>query len=388
MAVLLETILATPQIMQLVSEIAVGNTPMANFYGLSRGNSPKVKSMSAANTIAWDVLDNVRTLPYSFGSKDGPAPGQQQTVNTAVATLAHFGEQHAFLYDDFQQFRNLGGPFGSIDRDGVKYIAAQLELVQQKMDNLREFMVSRMFYGSFGLKRSSTNGRYFWPCDISDTPDVTIDYGLPAAHKSQLNVFGDGDLITTTWSTAGTDVAAQLRNVYAAGAKRFGSPWNHCWINTKTLNYLFKNTSMQYSQPTGFTTYKSFTKEQQSLEGQKGMYDVVFNACPLMTFHVCDFTHTVLAESNAFTSAGGMRMVVPDDRVIFTPDPSSSWVSFGVGGRTIQPTVADAYGFRYGLTSYSMPIVGAGPAGKTVVIEDCFLPLPFSRYAWCYGTVG
>lgn len=388
MAVLLETILGTPQIEALRSEIAEGNTPLANFYGLSRGNSPTVRSQSAANTIQWDLLDNIRTLPYSFVGNDGPAPAQQQTVKTAVATLPHFGEQHAFLYDDFQQFRPLGGAFGTIDKDGARYIMAQLNLVQQKMDNLREFMASRLFQGGFGLKRDATNSRYYWPCDISDTPDITIDFALPAAHKTTCDIFGDGGIVSANWSTTSTDIAAQVRNMYAAGAKRFGTPWNHAWINTNTLNYLFKNTSMQYSQPAGFTVYKAFSKTQENLQGQKGMYDVVFNACPFTTFHVCDFTHTVLQTSNGFTTAAGMRMVIPDDRVIFTPDPSTSWVGLGVGGRTIQPTVADASSFRYGLTSYSMPIVGTGPAGKTVVIEDCALPLPFSRYAWAYASVG
>lgn len=388
MAVLLETILATPQIEQLRSEIAEGNTPLANFYGVSRGNSPTVRSMSAANTIYWDVLDNVRTLPYSFVGSDGPAPAQQQNVVTASATLAHFGEQHAFHYDDFQQFRPLGGPFGSIDKEGAVYIKAQLTRVQQKMDNLREFMISRMFQGGFGLKRDATNSRYYWPCDISDTPDVTIDFGLPAAHKTTCDIFGDGGIVSANWSTISTDIPGQVRAMYAAGAKRYGSPWNHAWINTKTLNYLMKNTAMQTSAPSGFTVYKSFTKQQESLQGQKGMYDVVFNATPFTTFHICDFTHTVLASSNAFTTAGGMRMVVPDDRVIFTPDPSTEWLGFGVGGRTIQPTVADAHAFRYGLTSYSMPVVGTGRAGKVVVVEDCCLPLPFSRYAWAYASVG
>ena len=117
----------------------------------------------------------------------------------------------------------------------------------QRFRNSREFMISRMLRGGFGVKQT---GESWIPVEKGGTFD--IDYSLPSEHLNQLDLGTGSDIIDAGWQTASTNVIKQVLNVNKAFERLHGRPLRHIWINSSTFELLLNNTSPEhcwYSSP-------------------------------------------------------------------------------------------------------------------------------------------
>jgi hypothetical protein len=391
MTVSLTQMLGQRNVLRLVSEYAKPAYPLTNFFGVSR-TSPHDRGFMGSSNYSWDYLDYTRRTSRAFSPLQIPPQSQEMQPRTATMTVPHFGESLKFTYDQLRPWRPLGKPDGYIDEGGVQWITQQMQRCMMRMDNTREFMLSQLLsVGSYALQR---NGDY-WdviPTASASGDYVTVDFAIPAAHKSQLNVFGAGDIITATWATATNSIRNMLFNLRAASQKKYGLPITEVFINTNTFNYVMANNSMQMggmASPTGFTIYKSMTKEPAPSDYRAhGAYDVVFHAMPLVTFHVNDNALLVNTEDEtAVTSSTYNKTMIPDNVAVFTPPPSRDWLSVAQSGRTIRPRPNDTPTWKWGFHSYEVPQYGAGAAGIEHYLADSALIYPLSRYAYYIGTV-
>ena len=219
---------------------------------------------------------------------------------------------------------------------------------------------------------------------------MTVDMGVPAGHKDQLDVFGDGAILDSTWATATNDIPGMMWKLRAASQKKYGMPVEHAWINSTTFNEIRTNNYMSMGTlSTGsFIIYKSMTKEPASNDyREQGAFDVVFNAMPYITFHVLDRALVVNSDDETTTSSTYFKMTIPDNVAAFTPSPSRDWLSVAEGSRTIRPKPSDAPRLEYGFHSYEVPRFGAGSAGIEMCLADSFLIYLLSRNALYIGTV-
>ena len=392
MAVTINQMLAQRNILRVISEFAKPNTPLCNFYGVQRGSAAD-RGYPGSDMFYWDVFNYSRTLASAYQPEMPPPVTQETQPYMNQGRFAFVGAREQFMYDRLAPWRPLGKPDGPLDKGGQDFVKRQVQNMVQRVDNTREFMLGQtLSVGTFSLFQS---GEEWIPIDTAslpaNTPFVTVDMGIPSTHKSQLDVFGtSAPIIDAVWGTASNDIAKQLFNLYGASEKKYGLPVTECWINSKTFNYLRINNYMMMGglSSGSFIIYKSLTKEP--IKGdymQHGAFDVVFNSCPLITFHVLNRSYNVNSKDDNAVTGTSLKMTVPDDRAIFTPKPSRDWLSVAEGSRTIRPTPNAAPELKYGFHTYSVPIYGAGAAGIEEVAADSFLIYLLTRYAMYIATV-
>lgn len=390
MTVSLQQMLSQRNILRVVSEVAKPNTPLCNFYGVARGSSAD-RGLPGSDMFYWDTFDYARTLAAAYQPEQPPPVGIETAPRMNQGRFVHVGERLQFTYDRLQPYRPLGKPDGTLDDAGQDYVARQIRQMVQRIDNVREYMLSQILsVGSFNVRQQ---GESWIVVPASDTSGnyINVDFGIPAAHKNRLDVFGSGNIIDSSWATASNDIVKQLWNLYAASERKYGIPVTECWINTTTFNYLRINNYMTMGSLSSgsFIIYKSMTKEAANNDYmQHGAFDVVFHAMPNITFHVINRSSIIgTTDETAYTGSTYNLMHIPDNVAVFTPRPSRDWISVAEGSRTIRPRPNDSPRLMYGFHTYEVPIYGAGAAGVEHVLADSFLIYLLSRYAIYIATV-
>ncbi len=155
---------------------------------------------------------------------------------------------------------------------------------------------------------------------------ITIDFGIPAGNKNQLNALGAGNIITASWATAGTDIPLQIAGIQIAAAQLTGYPVNTAYYGKNIPSYVAKNTAM-----------KEFLKmnppSNQAVRLGKipdGFLGITWR--PGYTAFYKD-------------AKGTARNFFTDDMVVFTPDVADSgWWNFLEGSYAIPTNIGQAYG--------------------------------------------
>ena len=82
---------------------------------------------------------------------------------------------------------------------------------------------------------------------------------------------------------------------------------------------------------------------------------------------------------------GTTTQVIPDDRVVFLPEPTSQWVSGFNGSEIVRENRLAPGEERFGMQAWTEPTTQ--PAGFELLAVDNFLPALFIPKAIGYATV-
>ena len=146
----LQQLFQTPVITRVVSRFKTPMSLFQQFLGMLPGQ-PATESVSGRH-IGWDIFDRTRTIAKGRAPGSGPATAHPKTLGhvSAVAYRAH--EKIPLLREHIFRTRTPGAQIGQIDSRGQGYISRQMQFLNQRFRNNREFMVSRMFRNGFGFK--------------------------------------------------------------------------------------------------------------------------------------------------------------------------------------------------------------------------------------------
>lgn len=70
---------------------------------------------------------------------------------------------------------------------------------------------------------------------------LTVDFGVPAGNRNQLDVFGGGDIIGASWATAGTNIPAHVMALLLAALKKTGYRLEYAFYGSNIQAYLALN---------------------------------------------------------------------------------------------------------------------------------------------------
>lgn len=380
----------TPVITRVVSRVKTPLRLLSQFYKLRPGD-PATQT-SPSRHVGWDVFNAQRSPAKGRPPGSGPATVNRKPVGHISAQTFRTFEKIPILDEEIYRLRPLGGQIGSIDTRGQGYVAKQAAWLKSRAEITREFMVSRMFRGGFGVNLDGED----WILVERDSADATftVDYQLPNSHKDQLAVggaAGNENIITDPWNDPSADLVTQFNNLDKASERESGYPARHVWINGTTAAYLINNTALQAVGGTAFRTFESLTaREMRSEEGRPDTgYDVVFRGLPLHTFHVYNGVLTVgfpgsLSESDTI-SASNNSLFIPDGKAIITPSPDPDWIGGIEAAEVVRENVLDQGKVVTGFHSWTTPIID--PPGRELKMLDNFLPVMYVPRAVYYGTV-
>tara|TARA_Y100000310_G_scaffold302852_1_gene340633 strand:+ start:342 stop:1496 length:1155 start_codon:yes stop_codon:yes gene_type:complete len=376
----IQQLMQTPVITRVVSRIRTPLSLFQNFFGMAPGQA--ASSNVSGRHLGWDIFDKTRLIAEGRAPGTGPATVQRKSVGhvSAVAYRAH--EKITMLHEEIFRTRPLGQQFGVVDLNGQSYVNQQISYLTQRFRNSREFMISRMLRGGFGVLQS---GESWIPVELG-AGTFDVDYNIPATHKAQLDLGTGSDIIGTTWLSAGADVVGDVLAINKSFERLHGRALRHIWINSTLFGSLLSNTGLQAVGGTAYRIFDSLSARQ--MKSEEGIpdtgFDVVFRALPLQTFHVYDGVLNVNQLTDSDTTAN-TSLFVPDTNAIFMPEPSNDWCGWINASEYVKENVMDAGNQVFGFHSWTTNVID--PAGVELKMLDNGLPVLYVPKCIAYGTV-
>ena len=249
----IQQLMQTPVITRVVSRIKTPMTLFQSFFKMLPGQA--ATQNVSGRYLGWDIFDKTRLIAEGRAPGTGPSTVQRKAVGHVSAVAFRSFEKINILHEEIFRTRPLGQQFGTVDVNGQNYVNRQLEYMTQRFRNSREFIISRMLRGGFGVKQVGET----WVPVEKGAGTFDIDYGVPSEHLNQLDLGTGSNVIDAGWQTASTNVVKQILNVNRAYERLHGRPLRHIWINSSTFEMLLNNTSLQN---VAGTAYRIFAPKQ------------------------------------------------------------------------------------------------------------------------------
>lgn len=377
----LQQLFSTPSIRKVVSEIATPDSYMQEFLGLGVGGA--ATETRSGRVIGWDIFNATRTISRVRGPAVGPNTVSRKPVATKFAHAIRIHEKLCILQEEIFRTRPIGGDFGTIDLRGQQYVAKQIQFLTQRAKNFREFAVSRLFRGGFGLR---PQGEDLIPVERTDaTAIVTIDMAIPTENTGTVEMGTGSPIISVPWDDPSADIPGQLMDMNKAQMRRSGYPIKHVLLNSSTLKYLFNNTVLGTQGGSSNIIFQEWNRGDGSSRGSKsGAHQVVFRALPWIKFHAYDGVLVVGSDSEA-TTVANTSLTIPDGVAIIIPEPSSDWIGYIEGSEIIAKNIMDTGNEVFGFDMWQTRVID--PTGFEIKMIDNGLPVLYIPGAVIYATV-
>jgi len=252
----------------------------------------------ATYTKVEGTRQTARIAMYGSPSQRTNLKGVSEVPITLLHTIEHIVHKPTTLMN----LRNLDNE--SKQKLGMAEIARATKDFKQRFINLRVSAVYSML--TKGAIYFDSNGNLL---PSSSGATVTVDFGVPAGNKNQLDVFGSGAIISASWATANTNIIKQVSDIKKAARKLTGYPLRYAFYGANILDYFLTNTKLKEIINRA-PAYQQAFSQGEIADGLLGL-----NWRPLYEAFFAD-------------KDGTLQDWCGDDQVIFTPEPSPDWYEF------------------------------------------------------------
>lgn len=281
---------------------------------------------------------------------------EQKGVSRIPVNLLHTFEHQMHEPIVLQHLLSVNGGEQQLGRDEI---ARQVGAFRKLFDNLRLAAIySLLFQGAIhfdgdGNLLPNSTGAF-----------ITVDFGIPAGNKNQLNVGAWGAIISASWATAATDIIAQLVALKQAAIKLTGYPVVNAFYGANVMGYLTAN-----------DTIKAL------ISGSAGMSEQA--AAGNVPRGLCGFNWYPCFEAIYLDQDGAAQVMCGADTVVFTPAVDASWYEMLEGtfavptnlGNVGADAVASLGNLRVVQGMFSYAKITDDPANIKHMAGDTFLPV-------------
>lgn len=366
---------ATERITEVISRIKTPMSRFQDFMGMGPGGSNS--NPVGGKYFGWDIFDRTRSIATGRPAGTGPASANRQIVGHKSASAYRIHEKIHLQEERVFNTRRLGANWGVIDARGQRYVTEQERYLSQRVRNNREFMISQMLQGGFGVWM---NGDDWKPTLLGDTGAAfSVTFDIPADNLPGGAVAG---LVSDWQNSSTTDIPGQILDLNAKFEELHGMPLRHVWVTSSVMKFLMSNDEMQGQAGTANRVFEVF--QPTGLTNVEGIQDTGFNvtfmALPWLTFHQYDGGLDI--EQSTGTA---FQKLLSAKGAIFLPDPSSAWSEWYDGSEIVAENVMDPGAERYGMSAWATRVID--PAGFDLKVLDVGLPVLYVPKAVVYSTV-
>lgn len=389
--------LLLPQvILDVVSRIREGQGRLSRWFGFQPDRfDEKNMTLKGPNTlngdtrfVSWRIDDDTRAVAMGRAPGTGPASVPASPFGNVNVACARFHEKVFLNYEDLSNVSPVIGPNAQIDAGGQDFVARQERKIAKRFNTTIELMTAGLIRGQFYMKVVGENLVPF----IADPGGVklTVDYGIPAGNKSQLNMLGAGNIIGTTWANADAPILDDIFRIKAAFAQLTGMALRHIWVNSILWSYVIKNTQVRNTAGSSNTPFASFEQvPEKGSDGEPlGEYTAILKGDPTIQWHINDeviATGGTIDPSNANNDGATLEKVIPDNHAIFMPEVSPLWARNYLGGEYVVDYDGAPAVKRSGYYFWTTP--KSQPSGIELIGLLNALPLLYRPKAIADGTV-
>lgn len=325
-------ILASKQIIGVVSRLRGPATILQDFWGMGIGGS-NIDQVSGRQFF-YDVFNVTRTIAKGRRPGAATATTPPQKVGEVLGVFPRAAERIPLLDEDLINRRRLGGPLDELDSRGERYITQQEAFLAQRFTNIREFQIAAMMRGSYVYVQSGDDMFH----DFTGT-GTTIDFQIPAGNKGQLDIVGDGAIITTDWATAGSDIPGNIHMINQQMIQLTGWPLRHVICKSDVWQDVLSNTAIQTQSGSANSAILDIQQDAN------GSFRGRVRCLPWLTF-------TVLEGGLDTGTDESYATLIEDDHAFFLPDPSPAIAQYMEGSEIVHEE-SGAKAERFGMYAYA-----------------------------------
>lgn len=311
-----------------------------------------IEGNTGSYTKVTGTRNTARQAVYGSPSRRRELKGVLDQPVKLIHTNEHIFHQPSTLM-------NLLSPEGARQVLGRDEIARQTADFRQRFDNLRLACVhSALALGAIYFD----GGGNLLP--TSSGAVISIDFGVPAGNKDQLNALGGGNIISASWATDGTNIVGQLQNLRTAAQQLTGYTLRNAFYGDNVLEHLLSNTAIA-----------------SLISGSAGMSEQA--AAGDVPRGLLGFQWFPLGEAMYEDNDGTMQTWWDGDAVVFTPAVENTWWGFLQGSIPVPTDIGNVSAdgsaaisdlmIAQGMFSYAH--VMPDPATIKHIAGDTFLPV-------------
>ena len=322
MKVTYEQMMRVPSITRLVARLQSSGTFFQSMFRSSLITPPN--EIASTRHAGYDTYASTRTMAPLTAPGAPPRSIGHKPIGSTSVFIPRIHSSIPIYDERVRGNRPPGGPIGTLDDAGRRYIALQLQHFSDTYKNTREYMFCKMLQGGLGLKNVDGNSYYFVDSADPDA-DETIDYNIPASNKGDL-----AGLIDVSWKDPAAKLVKQFLNIGKRSSRISGYQPVNVVVNGSTIAPLFDNDQLAKVRGSSFKIFDTFTRTEidPSSARNQSSYTVVFGALPFIKFHVYN---EVLAPGILIpnfenqTSVANTELMIPTGYAMVLPEPDNLW---------------------------------------------------------------
>lgn len=387
MPVTLGELLQPQVIVDTISKVSVGKGSLSQLLGFDLGSS-KIKKVPT-RYASFRIFNQVRQPAAFTAPGTGPSVVPPNPVGTQQVGMARLHEKIILDAEQLGNLSRIDGPNAQIDSMGQDYIGRQVEFMAQKVNMSVETMTASFLRGALYLQ---ANGSRYEP--YMSTPSgnyLTVDFGLPAGNKSQLNMLGAGNIISLSWANPAAPIIADLSNVRSAMVQLTGMPLANVICNSLFFHtYVIKNTDVRTIGGAVQAPMDAFQYMDSKAEGGfplAGMAQKVkLKAIPWIDWYLVDDVVSIGGSDPVYsTGTGTLTKVVPDDGAFLLPPIDGTWCQMWHGGELVAEDYGKPMQLKMGLSAWRRFDIEPTTVNLLTLLN--FLCVPYRERAWAYPTL-
>lgn len=308
-----------------VSRIVVNNDTVQEFFGVKPGG-PSTRTVDL-RTGAYDIFDDSREVAEASRPGAPATDITRQAVGRVFYSVPRSSEKVSLLYEAMNQQRVIGGQ--SQDMSGAVFTSEQERIIRQRQSNMREFQLAAMCRGSYTYTRTGDRLTHGFSGGAE-----TVNFQIPAGNLNQMDMLGDGDIITNSWATASTNILDDCWEVDDALVELTGRGLSHIFLNSSTWRYIPANTQVQNEAGSSNTPFETLQSDPQ-----RGLHTATLAGLPGVTWHI---------NNNRVALAGTQTKLFGANKVTFMTEMDSTMVRYMECGEPVAEWEGRPKTMRYG----------------------------------------
>lgn len=348
------TELLLPQvILDVISRIKDGRGPLGSWLGFQPTSfDPSTTTVSGPSTlkgsgsvrnVTYRIFDHTRVPMKARAPGTGPATVAQNPMGQNTVSVARFHQKIPLAYEFLGNLSPMIGPNSQIDAGGQNYITQQTTFLAEQGNNMVEMMAAGMMRDSLYFIQSGDNWLPTFTAPSGSTVGFQVPFNIPSGNKSQLNMLGTGNILTTPWNNPNASIIGDLQKIIAAYAQLSRYAMTDVWINSTMWINIITNNEVRNTAGSANTPFAEFDrvdrKGSDNTAPGAAKYSAVLRGQPTVKWHFCDDTLALNTDVDpsysTAPSAATLAKLVPDDMAIFCTEPSPKWARMYLGGEYV-----------------------------------------------------
>lgn len=373
----LHSILQPITLTKVVSRQMAAERWILQFMGMEPGGRNE-EYFGHGRDGSYQVFNNSRQIGRGRAPATAAAIAKRNPIGRVPITYPRMHEQLQLTAEELHNLAQIGDP-RMRDEMGAQMIRRQTQFLAQKAANWRAAMVAGMLRDALYVTVAGDD----WYFNFTSAGSLfQINFQMPAANKTQLNMLGAGNILDVSWDNPAADIPSHLSQINAAFQQLYGGRLENILCQGAIWQHVITNDFVQSQAGIANSPFRRFervvgTREDGSpLNAQVGE----LAAMPGLTWWITDEGLDLGAPgSEAFTKYIG------NNAAVFMPDPNMGIFSMQLGSEPIAEYDNGPKSVKVGLASWSKE--SSNPTVTEIFALDNALAINHIPVSVAYGTV-